>query len=205
MNLAKANPEPFARALESFDAANAEDPRREKVGGREIAQELLYGRRMSACLERYAAEASEALRLAVRSQHLCRWRILRTSYAQGRRGYLAWRRACAAMHAELATKILSDVGYGEEMTERVADLLQKKNRKSDAETQTLEDVACLVFLESYAEEFLQRQDEEKLERILIKTWRKMSPPARQTALQMSLPPLVGKLVGKILSASGRSP
>ena len=90
-------------ALEQFDAANRQDPRSVEVAGREFPQELLYGRRMSRRLASYEAGASEELQLAVRSQHLCRWRLPRSSFPAGRRGYLRWRRACASMHAELSS------------------------------------------------------------------------------------------------------
>ena len=47
--------------------------------------------------------------------------------------------------------------------------------RSDAEAQTLEDVACLVFLRYYAENFAAKHPREKVFDILLKTQRKMSP------------------------------
>ena len=54
----------FARAIAQFDAANAADPNRESVDGRERPKELLYAERMTAMLARFAPEAPEVVRLA---------------------------------------------------------------------------------------------------------------------------------------------
>ena len=66
-------------ALDRFDAANGADPHRAVADGREQPEALLYGRRMTEWLRRLSPDASEALRLAVRCQHLCRWMIPRDS------------------------------------------------------------------------------------------------------------------------------
>src|SRR5215472_14940047 len=139
----------FERACARFDAANALDPNRESAGGRERPKELLYAERMSAMLERFAPDASEALRLAARSQHIQRWKIPRSDYADGRIGYLQWRKHLQKFHAALAGDILRDVGYDGTMIARVGSLLKKEDLKADADVQALEDVIDLVFLESY--------------------------------------------------------
>ena len=51
---------------------------------------------MTGWLERIEPKASEALQLAVRAQHIARWRIARDEYPMGRAGYLAWRKALGA-------------------------------------------------------------------------------------------------------------
>ncbi len=61
--------------------------------------------------------------------------------------------------------------------------VRKERLKSDAEAQTLEDVACLVFLEHYLGDFMAKIDEDKLAGILAKTWNKMSPRGREQALE----------------------
>src|SRR4051794_4140627 len=63
--------EKFRRAIQRFDEANAEDPH---------GQELIYAQRMSEWLGRIEPNASEALRLAARSQHIRRWEIPRSKY-----------------------------------------------------------------------------------------------------------------------------
>ena len=94
------------------------------------------------------------------------------------------------MHAELAGAVLQEVGYPQETILEVGRLLRKEGLRTDPQAQTLEDVACLVFLESYAEEFLSARDEASAERILRRTWRKMSPRARATSIELPLPPAV---------------
>src|SRR5688572_18669971 len=95
----------LARALAAVDAANADDPTTVEVEGRSVPRELIYGRRMSAWLERLAPDASEPLQVAVRAQHIQRWKIPRASYPEGRAGYRRWRSELARMHAELAGRI----------------------------------------------------------------------------------------------------
>ncbi len=193
--------EQFALALEKIDAANAADPKRIPYEGKEIPGEVLYGRRMSAWLERLYPEASPALRLAARAQHIRRWEVPRDQYPTGRTGYLRWRTALYAFHAEAAAEILSEIGYDPETTQRVRYLIQKKNLTRDAETQALEDVVCLVFLEFYFADFSERHPAEKVIDIVRKTWRKMSEIARTAALTLPLQPPARGLVERALSES----
>jgi hypothetical protein len=60
----------FQQAIEKFDAANAQDPNQEMSAGKSYPKELLYAQRMTAMLDRFAADASEAVQLAVRCQHI---------------------------------------------------------------------------------------------------------------------------------------
>ena len=57
--------------------------------------------------------------------------------------------------------------------------------KKDAETQLMEDVICLVFLEYYLEPFVEKHDDEKLKNIILKTWNKMSDKGHQEALKIN--------------------
>ena len=177
----------FQRAIERFDAANAEDPNRELADGRDQPKELLYAQRLSAMLERFAPEASEALRLAARCQHIRRWTIPRTDFPNTPAGYKQWRAKLQQFHAETAAGILRELGYGGETVTRVQALLRKEKLKLDPEVQTLEDVVDLVFLENYLEDFVAKHpeyDEAKWVDILKKTWFKMSRCGRDAALSM---------------------
>jgi Domain of unknown function (DUF4202) len=198
--------ERLAVALARFDSVNAEDPRRERDpgSGEEIGFELLYARRMSERLARTAPDASEALRLAARAQHIARWRIPREGYPEGRAGYKRWRSELARAHADLAAEILAEVGYEAETIGRVRDLLTKKGLRHDAEVQTLEDVVCLVFLEHYFADFAQKHDRAKLVDIVQKTWNKMSPAGRQAALDLvpALPADLRSIVDEAVEAAG---
>lgn len=191
----------FQAVIERLDAANGEDPHREVFEGKEYPKELLYALRMTEWLSRLEPAASEALRLAVRAQHLCRWTVPRDSYPRNRKGYLQWRTGLARFHAEKAGAILREAGYGGEAIARVQSLLRKERLKSDPEAQLLEDAACLVFLESYFLDFSQQHEEEKVIGILRKTWAKMSPRGQKAALGLALPPEAAALVGKALSTA----
>ena len=177
--------------MAALDALHAEDPAKVELDGDSVAEELLYARRMSDALARLVSAPSEALELAVRAQHLCRWRLPRASYPEGRAGYHAWRRESARQHAALAASTLSEAGYDPPTITRVMDLIEKKDRARDPEAQALEDAACLVFLEHHLDAFAASQradgkDGAQLAEIVKKTWRKMSPRARELALELPL-------------------
>ena len=150
--------ERFERAIERFDAANAKDPNRESVDGVEQPKELLYARRMTACLESFGPDAPEPVRLAARCQHIRRWTRPRTDYSEGRDGYRRWRTDLAQFHATTAAGILRGVGYDDSTVARVESLLRKERLKVDADVQLLEDVICLVFLEHYLFDFAPKHD-----------------------------------------------
>ncbi len=169
-----------------IDNANSADPVLEDCAGKTLPRALLYGQRMSECLRRLYPHASLELCIAARAQHICRWQIPRSHYPQGRSGYLTWRRDLAGHHARLATELMKQLDMDTVGIERVQTLLQKKNLKSDADTQALEDVACLVFLKHYLTALCEQQSDEKIVAILGKTWRKMSTNGQQAALKMKL-------------------
>jgi hypothetical protein len=190
----------FITAIDRFDAANAEDPTLETDGDAQVPAQLLYARRMTARLDAFAPESPEIVRLAARSQHICRWKIPRDSYPDGRDGYRRWRTDLGKFHAGLASGILRDVGYDQDTIDRVASLLQKKRLKADPDCQLLEDVICLVFLEHHLDDFAGQHDEPKLTGILERTWEKMSEAGREAALKLPLSEagrtLVAKAVGR---------
>lgn len=198
--------ERFAAAIARIDAANAEDPQRERVDGQWLAKELAYGRRMSEMLDRYAPEASEALQLAVRSQHIRRWEIPRASYPRSAFGYKQWRARLLKFHAETAAAILQQVGYEAATIEKVQSLLRKEGFKVHPDAQTLEDVADLVFLEHYLADFAAAHpeyDEAKLADILRKIGRKMSRRGRVAATRLiRLPAHFAPLIAEALADGG---
>ena len=154
---------------------------------------------MSAWLEKLAPQASEPLKLAVRCQHIRRWAIARSAYPEGRVGYLRWRKEQSLAHAAVAGEILGRAGYDEGTIGRVQSLVKKEGIKHDPEAQLLEDVTCLVFLESELAAFAPRHEEAKLVEILQKTWLKMSPAGREAALALKLPAQLRALVEKAVA------
>ena len=189
----------FERAMSAIDAANAADPNRVDEAGR--PKELVYAEQMTRWLAELVPDASDALRLAVRAQHIRRWEIPRDSYPMDRIGYLKWRTDLKNLHAKLAGDILAEAGYDDVTVARVQGLIRKERLKQDAETQALEDVACLVFLENYFADFARQHDPEKVVEIVRKTWKKMSPNGHAAALKLDMPEAAAALVQKALGPS----
>src|SRR3954447_23737202 len=199
------DPTRFDHAIARIDAANAEDPNRTTVDGVAEPHELYYARRMTQWPNRLEPSASEALRLAVRCQHLRRWAIPRANFPTTRAGYHQWRTTLARFHADEAAKILREVGYDGATISRVQRLVRKKGLKSDLETQTLEDAACLVFLEDELADFARRHDEAKVVTILQKTWGKMSQRGRDAAGGLDLAAAQRDLIRKALAGPPAAP
>lgn len=189
-------------AAAGIDAANSADPNHVLVDGAEYPAELIYGQRMSAMLARVYPDASEALRLAARAQHIRRWEVPRSTYPMDRPGYLRWRKDLGRKHAEWAGSILADCGYEADEIARVGSLIRKENLRRDAEAQAVEDVAALVFLAYYAEDFAAKHEPEKVVTILAKTLAKMSEHGKTSAATLDLPPaIVGALEAAAAQAS----
>ena len=185
--------------MRRFDEENARDPNSVVVDGAPRPRELVYAEWLTAWVIRLKPDASEELRLAARSQHLCRWMIPRNSYPMTRAGYLKWREELKKYHAQRASEILKEAGYGEVAIERVRDLVLKKNL-ADSETQTLEDALCLVFLEHQLVELAKKTSDDKVINALQKSWKKMSARGRAEALKLSYGPREKALLEQALNA-----
>ena len=184
-NFQPRDPQTFSAALRRCDEANARDPNHETVAGVAHPRELLYAQRLTDWVLRLAPDASEALRLAARCQHICRWESPRDAYPMTRPGYLLWRANLKKFHAQKSGEILRDVGYDEETIRRVQELNLKKNFPADAETRTLEDALCLVFLEFQLADLAAKTAEDKTINALQKSWDKMTEAARAEALKLN--------------------
>ena len=193
----------YDKAVELIDAANAGDPNTETVDGKTWPKELLYGRRMSEMLERYQPDADDIMKLAVRAQHIQRWKSPRSAYPMDRKGYHQWRTDLYFFHAVTAAGLLAEAGYEADALERARNAIGKRKIKVNPDTQLLEDTASLVFIEHYMQAFADKHPEyteEKWIDIIRKTWNKMSENAQQFALsgKLKLPeplvPLIQKSV-----------
>ncbi|KAI1503565.1 hypothetical protein F5X99DRAFT_374777 [Biscogniauxia marginata] len=220
-------PANFAAALKLIDDAHAEDPRTATTttttttssedgsegGGTAVAvpYELHYARQMTRWLARRCPDASPTLQLACRAQHFRRWETPRDTFAPTRAGYLAWRsRQKAQAAAQVSALLLQQLpSLPQSDVDRVAALVRKEGLQPssapagvdpDPETQALEDVACLVFLDGELESFAARGGlgEDKLLGVLRKTWAKMSPEGRGLALEMRMSEGARELVGRAL-------
>ncbi|GAB1392243.1 hypothetical protein MASR1M60_04060 [Rhodocyclaceae bacterium] len=195
----------YERAVALIDAANAEDPRMDiDASGKAVPRELLYGQRMAEMIGRYALEADEVQKLAVRAQHIQRWKTPRDSYPMTRDGYMQWRTGLYKFHAETCGRLMQEAGYDEAAIERAKQAVGKRGLKVNPDTQMLEDVADLVFIEHYMLGFAgQKADysEEKWLDIIRKTWKKMSERAHAFALsgQLKLPEPLVPLITKAIA------
>lgn len=194
----------LAKAWQLIDAANAEDPNKEEHEGKEVPKELLYGERMSEMLERFAPESDDVMKAAIRGQHIQRWKTPRSDYPMDRTGYLQWRTGLYKFHAQTTADLMQQAGYSEEELERVKKAIGKKALKINKDTQLVEDIAGLVFIEYYMLHFAgQKPDytEEKWIDIIQKTWKKMSDSAHDFALsgKITLPEPLVPLIQKALA------
>jgi hypothetical protein len=194
------NPERFAAAIRRFDEENSRDPNVGTVAGAAQPRELVYARWLSDWVLKLCPEASEALRLAARCQHLCRWTVSRNSYPMTRPGYLQWREALKRFHAKKAGEILRELGYSEDLIRRVQELNLKKLFPQDAEARVLEDALCLVFLEHQLDELAGKTSDDKMINALQKSWKKMTPAGQAEALKLSYGPRERALLDRALNA-----
>jgi hypothetical protein len=187
----------YLEVIEKIDAANARDPRRVEVDGEEKAFETVYTDHMMEVLKRLYPDAGELLHIAARAQHIERWTIPRDKYPQGREGYNKWRFELRAWHARLVGEFMRKAGYDNAEIELVGQYLQKKRLKKEADSQALENVVDVVFLEFYWESFAAKYshyDDDKMIDIVGKTLRKMSSHGRKAALALDMPAAQKRLV-----------
>lgn len=175
-------------AFDLFDSYNRQDPHKIIYQGESYPAEYFYALQLYNWIKRLAPGASEALLLASRCQHMGRWKISRDEYPFGKAGYLQWRTNLAQFHAAAAEELLKQAGYNEIEIQQVQCILLKKNLKNDPEVQVMENALCLVFLEFQYDDFISKHDDEKIIRILQKSWKKMSEPGRHAALALTFTP-----------------
>ena len=189
--------------LQAIDRMNSQDPNVTIVDNIEHPKELLYSQYMSECLAQHWPDADQYLQIAVRAQHIKRWHLKRSDFPQGKQGYLTWRKALGMFHAQTTKELMIDYGYDDIEAESTARIIRKEQLKSNSQSQTLEDVACLVFLMHYFDEFaaqyIEQDNEAKIVRIVQLTWGKMSERGHEIALSLTLPEHLGAIVAKALA------
>lgn len=175
--------------LDAIDRANRGDPNEEVVAEESMPREYAYSLHMTRWLYELEPSPSARMQIACRAQHLERWKMPRSDYPEGRKSYYEWRQACGRMHGRRAAEIMAGCGYPESECQRVEIILTKRELRKDVDTQLLEDVACMVFLEKYFAQFYAdnaEYDRDKWLRIVRRTWGKMSPRAHERALALSV-------------------
>lgn len=191
----------LAAALAAIDAANADDPNVIVVDGVERPKEQAHAEMMTEWVRRLDPGCTEEQILAARAHHLRRWTVPRRSYPDGRAGYLRWRTALKRQHAEEVAAILRDVGYDDDSTSRVQQIVRKQGLERDPAVQVHEDALCLVFLDTQFDELIESLGADKTVDVLRKTAKKMSPAGLEAAQGLSFSPPAAALLEAALSTA----
>lgn len=188
-------------ALAAIDAANADDPETIVVDGQPRPKEQAHAEMVTAWVRRLDPDATDAQLLAARAHHLRRWSIPRSSYPEGRAGYLRWRTSLKQQHAREVAEILEREGYEPEVIERVQQIVRKEGLGHDGQVQTHEDALCLVFLQTQLLDLADEQGDDKTVEIVRKTTAKMSERGIAAALALDLTPDARTLVERAMTAT----
>ena len=172
------------QAFALFDAYNQTDPKTFTWDGQTYPQEYFFSLKLYDWVKKLNPQASEALLLASRCQHIGRWEIPRNSFPEGRIAYLSWRKELMRHHTKIATGILEQVGVAPDVIEQVQNMLMKRNIKQDPDVQTIENALCLVFLQ-YQYEAFYPGNEDKIVDVLKKSLLKMDAHGHAFALQLT--------------------
>ncbi|MBI5087730.1 MAG: DUF4202 domain-containing protein [Actinobacteria bacterium] len=173
-------------AATAIDAANAADPNTVVVRGDVLPLALAHGRLAAEWVERLHPGAPETWLLAARAHHLRRWELPRSSYPEGRSGYLRWRRDQKARHAHDVAELVVAAGYTEAEIDEVQALIRREHLATDPGAQAVEDAACLVFIETQLADVAGRMDHDKMIEVIRKTARKLSPAGAAAIAEIPL-------------------
>lgn len=172
--------EELRAAFEAIDHANGEDPNIVIAAGVSWPRARLQGVRATFWLDELGGTQDIAVSLAARAHHLRRWSVARSAFPEGRAGYHRWKREARAAHRAAIDEVLAPLGLPAELIER-AGVAAERASLDDPGAQLVEDVACLVFLETQYDELIDRLGEDKVIEALRKTVRKMSASAIRLA------------------------
>ena len=100
------------KAFQLFDEYNKKDPHTLIWEGTEFPTEYFYALQLYKWVTKLSANASEALILASRCQHIGRWKVPRNEYPAGKAGYLRWRADLAKFHSKKQLTKIAEVSQG---------------------------------------------------------------------------------------------
>jgi hypothetical protein len=189
----------FDDAIAAIDGANADDPFTLEVRGVSRPKELAHAELMTEWVARLDPDASEAQRLAARAHHLRRWTSPRSSFPEGRAGYLRWRTALKAQHATEVAELLADAGYDDATIGVVQRIIKKQGLGSDPVVQVHEDALCLVFLETQLAATVDQLGDEHMLDVIRKTAAKMSPAGLAHVAEIPMRDHDRELIGRALA------
>ena len=180
------------KAIELINKVHASDPKGEA---------LVYAKQCFEWLVKINPDYTEEQEMAARCQHFKRWEIPRSNFPVGKKGYYQWRIGLYQYQADKAGEVLESVGYAVEFVSAVKSMIAKKDLRNDTNSQLIEDVACLVFLNYHIQPFASTKDyaEEKWIKIIQKTWGKMSEKAHKFALEINYDASILDLIKKALA------
>ncbi len=198
----------YVAAVAAIDRANADDPTVVDVRGRQVPLALAHGELAAAWVDRLVPAPSEAVLVAARAHHLRRWELPRTSYPEGRAGYLRWRRDQKRRHADDVAALVFAAGYDEPTVARIQALIRRDGlgtgggagAAGDAEVQAVEDGACLAFLETQLAGLAERTEHGRILEVIRKTAVKMSPAAMALVAEVPLSAEARSLLAEALAA-----
>ena len=178
--------------LKLINKALKEDPKGEA---------LIYSQQCFEWLKKLNLNFTFAQEIGARCQHFRRWDIPREDFPMDKKGYYKWRIKLYTYQADKAAEILFNLGYPIEFIEEVKSMIAKRDLRKSQNSQLIEDVACLVFLEHYIASFASTKNysEEKWIKIIQKTWAKMSDKAHKFALEINYPTEILILIKKALA------
>jgi hypothetical protein len=110
----------FNKVIALIDEANSQDPNTEQFNGESAPKEYLYSQRMSDMLSRFNPDAGELMQIAVRGQHIQRWKSPRSDFEMNKQGYHQWRSALYIFHASSVVALMKQAGYGEAEQNRMS-------------------------------------------------------------------------------------
>jgi hypothetical protein len=190
----------FDEAIAAIDAANEADPNTLEVRGAIRPKELAHAELMTEWVAQLDPDASEAQRLAARAHHLRRWTSPRSSYPEGRAGYLRWRTALKAQHAAEVGDILEAAGYDAGTIDTVQRIIKKQGLGKDPAVQVHEDALCLVFLETQLASTVDQLGDDHMLDVIRKTAAKMSPAGLAEVGAIPMRAHDRDLIGRALAA-----
>lgn len=191
----------YEPAVAAIDRANTDDPFTIVIDGQTRPKEQAHAELMTETVLELDPSADELQLLAARAHHLRRWAIPRSSYPDGRSGYLRWRTAQKKEHAEQVGEILAACGYDADEIERVQQIVRKQGLGTDPAVQVHEDALCLVFLRTQLAELADQLGDDKIVEVVAKTAAKMSPAAVDRVSSLGLPQDQLALVARAVAPS----
>jgi hypothetical protein len=189
----------YAAAVQAIDDANALDPQQVRVRGAVRPLALVHGWYAVEWVEQLHPAPSELLLLAARAHHLRRWELPRLRYPEGRAGYHQWKRDQRQRHAHDVALILGPAGYSDDEIAQVQAWVRREQLSSDPGSQSVEDAACLVFIETQLAEVAAKLEHDHLVDIIRKTAKKMSPAALGAVARIPLGDAEQRLLAEALA------